>query len=71
LQAARHLSNEASLPDPLFDALRPHFSEAGLVELLVVIGFYAGVVRILASLQIDVEPDYLTFLERFPLPAEG
>ncbi len=71
LQAARHLSNEPSLPDPLFDALRPHFNEAALVELVVVIGFYAGVVRILASLQIDVEPEYVTFLERFPLPAKG
>jgi hypothetical protein len=26
-------------------------------------------VRVLATLQIDVEPDYMPYLERFPLPA--
>jgi hypothetical protein len=27
------------------------------------------VVRVLATLQIDVEPDYQPYLDRFPLPA--
>ncbi len=69
LAAARHLTVEAALTDAQFAALRSHFSEADLVELLVVIGFYACVVRVLASLQIDVEPDYQPYLDRFPLPA--
>ena len=69
LAAARHLTTEAALTDAQFASLRRHLSEADLVELLVVIGFYACVVRVLASLQIDVEPDYQPFLDRFPLPA--
>ena len=69
LAAARHLTTEAALTDAQFAALRPHLGEADLVELLVVIGFYACVVRVLASLQIDVEPDYQPYLDRFPLPA--
>jgi hypothetical protein len=28
-------------------------------------------VRLLASLQIDVEPEYQPYLEEFPLPAAG
>ncbi len=67
LAAARHLTIEAALTDVLFDALRPHFSDTDLVELLVVIGFYACVVRVLASLEIDVEPEYQPYLDRFPL----
>lgn len=40
-----------------------------LAILLVVLGFYARVVRVLASLQIDLEPEYQPYLDRFPLPA--
>ena len=69
LAAARHLTTEAALTDAQFDALRPYFSDADLVDLLLVIGFYACVVRVLASLRIDVEPDYQPYLDRFPLPA--
>jgi len=69
LAAARHLTTEATLTDEQFAALRPHVDEAELVELLVVIGFYACVVRVLASLEIDVEPEYQPYLDRFPLPA--
>jgi hypothetical protein len=29
--------------------------------------FYNGVVRLLATMQIDVEPDYLHYLDEFPL----
>jgi hypothetical protein len=31
------------------------------------VAFYCGVVRLLASLQIDVEEDYLRYLQEFPL----
>ena len=36
---------------------------------MLTIAFYNGVVRLLASLQIDVEDKYLGYLEEFPLPA--
>lgn len=71
LGAARHLTTEAELTDAQFAALRPHFNEADLVDLVVVIGFYACVVRVLASLRIDVEPDYQPYLDRFPLPPKA
>lgn len=68
LDAARHLTKEASLTDAQFAALRAHLSETELVDLLAVIGFYACVVRVLAGLQVDVEPEYQPYLDRFPLP---
>jgi hypothetical protein len=39
-----------------------------MVDLIVTIGFYNAVVRVLASLEIDVEPEYQRYLEEFPLP---
>ncbi|GAC1342022.1 MAG: carboxymuconolactone decarboxylase family protein [Acetobacteraceae bacterium] len=69
LAAARQLTTAAALTDAQFAALRAHLDERSVVELLVIISFYNGVVRVLASLQIDVEPDYQRYLDAFPLPA--
>jgi alkylhydroperoxidase family enzyme len=69
LDAARHLTTEATLTDAQFARLRSKLNETDLVDLLMIISFYASVVRILASLQIDVEPEYQPYLDRFPLPA--
>jgi hypothetical protein len=49
-------------------ALEDHLGRARLVDLVIVISFYNAVVRILGTLQIDVEPDYERYLEAFPLP---
>jgi hypothetical protein len=38
---------------------------------VVTIGFYNAVVRVLASLGVDVEPEYRRYLDRFPLPPAG
>ena len=51
-----------------FDPLRRHLDEELLVELTIIVAFYNAVVRVLNSLEIDVEPDYLHYLEEFPLP---
>ena len=39
-----------------------------LLDLTMTIAFYNAVVRMLATLQIDVEPDYMPYLEKYPLP---
>ena len=51
-----------------FEALRGHLDEGMLVELTMTISYYNGVVRMLNSLEIDVEPDYERYLKEFPLP---
>jgi alkylhydroperoxidase family enzyme len=60
---------DLAVSDATFATLSRHLKRDTVVDLIVTIGFYCGVVRILASLQIDVEDDYAPYLERFPLPA--
>lgn len=68
LRAAREMVDDLAVSDPTFAVLERHLDRERLVDLIVTIGFYCGVVRVLASLAIDVEDDYAPYLERFPFP---
>jgi alkylhydroperoxidase family enzyme len=68
LRAAREMTIEGAMADATFAALQAELGNARVVDLTLAIGFYSAVVRVLATLQIDVEPDYMPYLERFPLP---
>jgi alkylhydroperoxidase family enzyme len=57
-----------AMSDATFAELREHLSEEHLLDLVLSIAFYNGVVRVLATMQIDVEPEYRKYLEQFPLP---
>jgi len=50
------VTRDIQVPDPIFDALRPHFDERQLVELTVLIGTYNTHSRVVEALQIDAEP---------------
>ncbi|WP_424813496.1 carboxymuconolactone decarboxylase family protein [Roseococcus sp. YIM B11640] len=67
LQGAREVYAGA-MTKPTFDALREKLSDEQMVDLTVTASFYCAVVRTLATLEIDVEPEYRPYLERFPLP---
>jgi len=68
LRAAREMvAGPGTLP-ATHDQLAANFSTEAVVDLVLTIGFYCAVVRVLASLEIDVEPEYMTYLEKFPLP---
>ena len=67
LKAARELTARPSLADETYDELKLGLDNEQIVDLLMVISFYCGVVRLLASLQIDVEEDYKKYLKEFPL----
>ena len=41
-----------------------------LTDLVVTIAFYNAVVRVLATMQIDVEDEYRQYLDEFPLPKD-
>ena len=69
LQAARELTAQPNLSDATFAQLRNGLDNERIVDLVLTISFYCGVVRMLAALQIDVEDDYLHYLQEFPLPA--
>jgi alkylhydroperoxidase family enzyme len=69
LRAAREMTDDLAVSDQTFAALQQGLDTESLLDLVATIAFYNGVVRLLATMQVDVEPDYLPYLEEFPLPA--
>jgi len=55
LAYADAMTRDIRVPDAVFDALRPHFSERELVELTATVAAYNLVSRFLEALQIDHE----------------
>jgi alkylhydroperoxidase family enzyme len=70
LRAAREMTLDGGLSDATFAALDGHLANEHLTDLVVTIAFYNGLVRILAALNVDVEEEYRSYLDEFPLPAE-
>ena len=69
LLAAREMTGSGlAMTDASFAALKSRMETEHLVDLTLVIAFYNAVVRVLGTLQIDVEPEYRTYLDRYPLP---
>jgi alkylhydroperoxidase family enzyme len=71
LKAAAEMTRDLAVSDATFARLRESLDEERTVDLVLTIGFYNAVVRVLASLQIDVEDSYRRYLDEFPLPAGG
>jgi alkylhydroperoxidase family enzyme len=69
LKAAREMTSEGAMTEATFAALQSELGNELVVDLTLTIGFYNAVVRVLGTLQIDVEPDYMPYLKQFPLPA--
>ena len=68
LRAAREMTEDLAISDATFTDLRTGLDSECIVDLSLTIGFYNGVVRVLASLDIDVEDSYKAYLDQFPLP---
>lgn len=69
LKAAREMTRDGAMSAPTFAALQAELGNELMVDLTLAIGFYNAVVRVLGTLQIDVEPDYQRYLDQFPFPA--
>ncbi|MFN3745157.1 MAG: carboxymuconolactone decarboxylase family protein [Hyphomicrobiaceae bacterium] len=69
LLAAREATSDGAVSGATFDALRRHLSNEHMIDLVMTVAFYNAVVRVLASLEIDVEPDYQKYLDKYPFPA--
>lgn len=61
------LHDDAQVDDPLWAALRAHFTEEQLVELVALAGFYHLISFVTNALRIPLEP----YGARFPRPADG
>lgn len=68
LRGAREMTTGGEMTRPTFAALQKHMSNEHLVDIIVTVAFYNAVVRVLGSLEIDVEPEYQKYLDKHPLP---
>ena len=68
LRFAREMTTDLVGSQEAFDVIRDAVGEEQITELVVIIGFYNLVARYLLTMEIDVEPEYQAYLERFPLP---
>ena len=69
LRAAREAHAGPGVSEVTFNALLGYLGTEHLTDLIVTVAFYCAVVRVLASMQIDVESDYIKYLEKYPFPA--
>ena len=69
LRAAAEMTRDLAVSGATFAKLRASLDNERTVDLVVTIAFYNAVVRVLASLQIDVEDEYQRYLSEFPLPS--
>ena len=70
LRAAREMTQGFAVSDETFAALRERLDYERLTDLALVIAFYNGVVRFLATMQVDNEDEYQRLLAEFPLPQD-
>ena len=68
LRAAREMADDGAMADATYGELAETYNDQMMVELTLIIGFYCAVVRVLPTLQIDVEDSYAPYLDEFPLP---
>jgi alkylhydroperoxidase family enzyme len=68
LRGAREMTRDLVMSEETFAALRQELDNERLTDLVVTIAFYNGLVRLLETMQVDVEEDHLPYLEEFPLP---
>jgi alkylhydroperoxidase family enzyme len=67
LNAAREITTAIVVSDATLAALKAYWDERQLVEFIATVGFYNAMSRFTASLQLDIEAQYLPFLARFPI----
>jgi len=68
LRAAREMTVDLKVSEATFAELHRRLDNERLTDLVVTISFYNGLVRLLETMQVDVEEDYLPYLDEFPLP---
>ncbi|HTM76548.1 MAG TPA: carboxymuconolactone decarboxylase family protein [Devosia sp.] len=68
LRMAQEITIEGAAGDASFATLGTYLDPEQLLDLVVVTAHYTGVARVIASMQVEVEAEYLPYLEEFPLP---
>ena len=68
LKGAREMVRDLAMSDATFAEIKTHLSDEHMVDLVLTIAFYCGVVRVLATMKIDNEPYYKEVLQQYPIP---
>ncbi len=68
LRLAREMTTGIAGSREAFEVIDAALGHEQTTELVLMIGFYNGVVRYLETMEIDVEPEYQQYLDQFPLP---
>ena len=64
LRYTESVTSAVAVPDEVFREARAHLSEAEVVELTLVAGYWGMVARLLVALKIDLEPSFTQHLPR-------
>ena len=70
LAASRQLTSDIELADDLWQSLKTTLGTKRLMELVMIIGHYNYVIRLLRALKVDVEPDWAGPLTDYDPPEE-
>ena len=68
LKGAREMVRNIGMSDETFAEIKKHLSNEHMTDLVLTIAFYCAVVRVLATMKIDNEPQYKEVLKQYPIP---
>lgn len=67
LQLVRQIVRNRKADDDCYAAVRARFSDAYMVEFASLVGMYVGLAHLIEVIEIDIQPDYLPWLEKYPI----
>lgn len=67
LRGAREMVRDLAMSEATFAEIKKDLSDEHMTDLVLTIAFYCAVVRVLATMQIDNEPQYKEVLKQYPL----
>lgn len=68
LRGTREMARNLAMSDATFAEIKKDLSNEHMTDLVLTIAFYCAVVRVLATMQIDNEPQYKEVLQQYPIP---
>jgi alkylhydroperoxidase family enzyme len=68
LRGAREMVKDLAMSGATFAEIKNDLSDEHMTDLVLTIAFYCAVVRVLATMQIDNEPQYKEVLKQYPIP---
>jgi len=67
LKGGREMTRDLAMSDATFAEIRKDLSDEHMTDLVLTIAFYCAVVRVLATMKIDNEPQYKEVLKQYPM----